>query len=77
MPAEVPTFHVFASEWLTGKRSEVREGTAADYHWALELHLLPHFARYRLDEITIEVVDQYKRRKAREAKLSPRSSTRR
>jgi integrase len=45
MPAEVPTFHVFASEWLAGKRSEVREGTAADCQWALELHLLPHFAQ--------------------------------
>jgi integrase len=71
MAAEMPTFHVFASEWLRGKRTEVREGTAADYQWALELHLLPHFARYRLDEITIEVVDQYKRRTAREGKLSP------
>jgi hypothetical protein len=71
MAAEVPTFHVFASEWLVGKRSEVREGTAADYQWALELHLLPHLARYRLEEITIELVDQYKRRKAREETLSP------
>lgn len=68
---EVPTFHVFASEWLEGKLGEVRPGTAADYRWALELHLLPHFARLRLDEITVEIVDRYKRRKAREAELSP------
>ena len=34
-PAEVPTFHQFASEWLEGKASEVREGTLADYRWAL------------------------------------------
>ncbi len=70
-PAEVPTFHVFASEWLSGKLPEIREGTAADYRWALELHLLPHFAKLRVDEISVEAVDRYKRRKAKDGELSP------
>jgi len=39
--------------------------------WALSLHLLSHFARFRLSEITVEEVDRYKRAKAREGALSP------
>lgn len=70
-PREVPTFHAFASEWLDGKRPELRERTAENYEWALACHLLPFFARMRLDAITIEEVDRYKRRKAREGTLSP------
>src|SRR5688500_15579790 len=42
-PAEVPTFHVFASEWMAARRPELRPRTVADYEWALTHHLLPHF----------------------------------
>ncbi len=68
---EEPTFHEFASEWIEGKRHELRPNTVQDYEWALCSHLLPHFARLRLSEITIEEVDRYKRFKAREGRLSP------
>ncbi len=70
-PAEVPTFHEFASEWLESRRPELRPRTVSDYRWALELHLLPYFARYRLSEITVEEVDRYKAAKLREGKLAP------
>jgi integrase len=70
-PAEVPTFHEFASDWLAAKRPELRESSASDYEWTLCSHLLPHFARYRLTEITVEEVDRYKRQKVREGALSP------
>ncbi len=70
-PAEVPTFHVFASEWLAARAVELRERTIRDYRWALELHLLPHFASMRLDAITVEDVDRYRAAKLREGKLAP------
>ena len=60
-PAEVPAFHEFASEWLAAKRPELRPNSAADYEWAIRVHLLPHFRRFRLSEITIEEVDRYRR----------------
>ncbi len=40
-PSEIPTFHEFASEWLDGRRGELRPRTIADYKWALSYHLLP------------------------------------
>lgn len=70
-PAEVPTFHVFASEWLAAREVELRERTIRDYRWALELHLLPHFASMRLDAITAEDVDRYRAAKLREGRLAP------
>jgi integrase len=73
-PAEVepcPTFHEFASVWLHDGEPGWRPRTVRDYCWALELHLLPHFARHRLDEITIEEVDRYKAAKLREGRLAP------
>ena len=70
-PAEIPTFHEFASEWLASKRPELRPNSAADYEWAIRVHLLPHFHRLPLTAITIEEVDRYKRAKAREGSLSP------
>jgi integrase len=70
-PAEVPTFHEFASEWLAARKPELRERTIADYRWSLELHLLPHFADHRLTDITVEEVDRYRVAKMREGKLAP------
>ena len=64
-------FHEFASEWFHAKAPELRPNSAADYEWAISVHLLPHFQRFRLSEITIEEVDRYKRTKAREGNLSP------
>lgn len=70
-PAErsAPTFHEFASEWLAGRRGELRPRTVTDYEWALSYHLLPHFAKRSLDEITIVEVDRYKTAKLAEGKL--------
>jgi integrase len=70
---EVPTFHVFASRWLsdrvagvTGDRP-IRPSTASGYRTALSQHLLPFFARYRLDEIDRQLCLAFKGHKLREA----------
>lgn len=68
-PAEVPTFHEFATEWLDGRRDEIRPRTVADYEWAFGYHLLPFFAKHRLTAITVVEVDRYKAAKLREGKL--------
>ena len=66
-PKQEPTFHEFASEWLAARELEgLAERTIADLKWSLELHLLPHFASYRLSEITPQLVDRYKVAKVRE-----------
>ncbi len=67
-PIEVPTFHQFASEWFEEAEAGWRERTRVDYRWRLSDHLLPYFAKYRLNAITIEEVDRYRRGKVREAK---------
>lgn len=61
-----PSFHEFASEWVNGRRHALADRTIDDYRWALCNHLLPFFARYRLNEITAEVIDRYSRSKVRE-----------
>jgi integrase len=76
-PREVPTFHQFASEWLDGRRPELRPRTVADYEWALSYHLLPFFAKHRLSAITVQEVDRFKAAKFREGKLGQPRSTRR
>jgi integrase len=68
---EEPTFHEFASEWFEVNRAGWAERTATDYRWALAHHLLPHFARHRLSEITVEEVDRYRAMKLREDRLGP------
>ncbi len=64
-----PTFHVFASEWLDGRRGELRPRTVKDYEWALSYHLLPFFKDHHLDQIGPAEVDAYKAAKLREGKL--------
>jgi integrase len=66
-----PTFHEFASAWLHDGEAGWRPRTVRDYRWALELHLLPHFAHHRLNEITVEEVDRYKAARLREGRLAP------
>jgi integrase len=71
LPAEVPTFHRFASDWLMRKQAQgLGARTIDDYRWALELHLLPHFAGLRLDRITKKLVDDYAAAKQREGVLA-------
>lgn len=69
--AEAPTFHEFASEWLENREPELRPKTVTSYRWQLSGHLLPHFARMRLDQIGPEDVDYYKAAKLREGALGP------
>lgn len=69
--AEAPTFHEFASKWLDGREPELRPKTVDSYRWQLSGHLLPHFARMRLDQIGPEDVDRYKAAKLREGALGP------
>ena len=68
-PTTIPTFHAFASEWWEAKRLEVRPNTRAAYENELSLHLLPFFAKHRLDEITVQEVDRYRQHKIREGRL--------
>jgi len=63
------TFHEFASEWLDGRRGELRPRTVADYTWALSYRLLPRFKDHGLGQITVAEVDGYKAAKLREGKL--------
>ena len=72
-PPPDPTFHEFASEWLAGRRAELRPSTEYSYEWALRLHLLPFFARHRLSEITIAEVDRYRTFKVRQGQITARS----
>jgi integrase len=67
-PREEPTFHMFATEYLNGRRSEgLSQRTMDSLEWALSCHLLPYFARFRLSAITIEEVDRYRHFKVAEA----------
>jgi integrase len=69
-PAEAPTFHEFASEWMAARRPELRPRTIKDYQWAVSYHLLPFFKDHLLSEITVAEVDRYKLAKVREGKLA-------
>ncbi len=69
VPAEVPSFHEFASRWLESRKPELRQRTIKDYQWALSYHLLPFFKDHLLVEITVAEVDRYKVAKVREGKL--------
>jgi integrase len=70
-PADDPTFHEFASEWLEARRPELAEETYRDYRGFLSNHLLPFFASHRLSEITVREVDRYRSAKVAEGKLKP------
>ena len=71
---EAPILHEFASEWLANREPELRPKTLASYRWQLTDHLLPHFARQSLSEITAEDVDRYKAAKVREGKTAAREA---
>jgi integrase len=48
------TFADYANQWL--ERQTCRERTREKYSWALRQHLIPHFGRRRLDQITVDDV---------------------
>jgi DNA-binding CsgD family transcriptional regulator len=72
-PAEVPTFHAYASKWLKAKvdgvlgDKPIDANTESDYRWRLTRHLLPLVASYRLDQIDRELCLEFKARKLQEA----------
>jgi integrase len=79
-PRQVPTFHEFASEWFAAQKLEggrtatglSRKGID-DLEWRLSVHLLPTFATKRLDAITVEDVDRYRRAKVARGRLNATS----
>jgi integrase len=58
-----PTFHVWASRWLTQRAAEIEKKTYDQYEYLLRRQLLPFFHRYRLTKITYRLVDEFKKRK--------------
>jgi integrase len=79
-PREVPTFHRFATDWLTRATLEggrkgggLSEAAKADLEWRLSNHLLRAFAPKRIDAITVEDVDRFRLTKVREGRLRPSS----
>ncbi len=75
-PAEVPTFHQFASEWLKAREPELRPRSVADYEWCFSHHLLPFFAGHRLDEIDIAQSTATRRRRSAKGSWGQLKSTR-
>lgn len=61
------TFGEFANRWFEMNKHDWSERTVKDYRWALELHVLPFFAEYPLTAISIELIDQFRAAKLREA----------
>jgi integrase len=79
-PRAVPTFHEFASEWFESQKVEggsrghgLSATGVADLEWRLSNHLLPAFASRRVNQITIEDVDRYRRGKVEKGKLGATS----
>jgi integrase len=72
-PAQIPTFHEYASGWLQGKidgtigENPLAANTEAGYRWLLQRHLLPFFAKHPLDQIDSRLCLQFKAQKVREA----------
>lgn len=66
-PAEALRFGAFATERLAARKLEVSPRSHEYEQWALELHLLPYFATWRLADITIEAVDEYRAFKVRQS----------
>jgi integrase len=74
---QIPTFHVFASEWHERRKLEgLRPRTLEHLTWTLVDHLLPYFHRMRLDEIGVAQVDGYVQHKVREGRLGNASINR-
>ena len=68
-----PTFHEYASLRLESKidgvigEKPIGPAAQSDYRWKLSVHLLPFFARYRLDEIDRELCLAFKSHKLAES----------
>jgi integrase-like protein len=67
------TFRAFAKRWWRSKRLRLGESTISDYEWRLG-YLLAFFGRYRLSEITVQLIDRFRGRTARAGRDDPRGS---
>jgi integrase len=72
-PKEEPDFHHFASEYVAGRKQELRPRSIESLEWALSCHLLPYFRSHKLSAITVEEVDRYRRAKVRERETKTKS----
>lgn len=57
--SRLPSFHEYAEQWWLRNEGRLSENTRLDYRWRLESHLLPYFKNMRLDEISIDTVEDY------------------
>jgi integrase len=73
---EVTLFGPFARGLVAAREREVSENTHGYQQWALS-HLLPYFADWPVETITIEAVDAYRRHKVEQAELRRRAIERR
>jgi integrase len=73
-----PTVTQVADEWLRAKEHEaaVQWQTILDYAALLKRHLLPEFGDVRVDELTSERIDAWKRRQLADGKASRRAMQR-
>jgi integrase len=71
-----PTFHEFASSWLTRRKPSFKQRTHEHYAYLLTHHLLPTFARLRLSQIDYAAIDAYVEAKQLESE-EVREATRR
>lgn len=74
-PDRIPTFHEYATYWLQakidgaiGETGGIAQNTINDYRTRLTVHLLPFFARYRLDEIDSSLCLDFKAYKLAESR---------
>src|SRR5215207_4085220 len=69
----MPTFHEYASAWLEAKIAgtigdrPIDVNRQNDYRWRLTKHLLPFFAKYRLDAMDAATCQAFKAKKLAEA----------
>ena len=68
----VATFHEFASEWFSGHRSHLRPSAVERVRNDLEVHLLPFFGEYLLDQVGAELIERYAAEKVEERKAGER-----
>jgi integrase len=75
-PAAVaaPSFHRYASDWLDGKRHELKPRSVEKLTWSLECHLLPWFGELDVAGITKRDVDRYRQAKQRDRVPAPPGS---
>lgn len=61
-PAALPTFAEVAARWLEQQRTHA-PGTFENYEGQVRLHLLPAFGHLRIDQVTPEVIEDFRDRK--------------